>query len=272
MGITRKQFLKYGAFTIASGVLIDAFWVEKYFIAIKTFYVGDANKDNINIKILQISDLHIQKLSGALITLAAKINKLQPDIIAFTGDAIDKADNLKILESFLALLNVNIQKVAILGNWEYWGKVNINLLKELYAKYNGKLLINESILFTINNQTITISGVDDYLGGSPNILKTIENINESNYHIILNHCLAYTDVTRTLLPKKNNVNFILSGHTHGGQVNFFGWAPMLPLGSNNYVSGWYKNALPHMYVSKGIGTSVLPIRFGSRAEVALFNL
>ena len=110
------------------------------------------------------------------------------------------------------------------------------------------------------------------MGGKPNIIKAIENVTESNYHIILNHCPAYTDIIRALLPQNNKVNFILSGHTHGGQVNFLGWAPMLPPGSNNYVSGWYKNALPHMFISKGIGTSVLPIRFGSRAEIVLFNL
>ena len=70
--------------------------------------------------------------------------------------------------------------------------------------------------------------------------------------------------------QKDNISFILSGHTHGEQVRLFNFIPFLPQGSGKYVKGWYKESNPPMYVSKGIGTTILPIRFGSRAEIAVF--
>jgi uncharacterized protein len=92
-----------------------------------------------------------------------------------------------------------------------------------------------------------------------------------DHHIILNHCPQYTDVIAKYLNNNIEVDFILSGHTHGGQFNLLGFMPFLPQGSGSYVKGWY-NTQPKMYVSKGIGTSIFPARFGARAEIAIFNL
>jgi predicted MPP superfamily phosphohydrolase len=66
---------------------------------------------------------------------------------------------------------------------------------------------------------------------------------------------------------------MLSGHTHGGQVAPFGRPLYRPRGSGRYVSGWYRDAdrVP-MYVSRGIGTSVVPIRLGAVPEIAVFDL
>jgi len=63
------------------------------------------------------------------------------------------------------------------------------------------------------------------------------------------------------------VDLVLSGHTHGGQITFLGIVPFKPQGSGKYLKGWYKEDKPKMYISKGIGTSILPIRFGARAEM-----
>jgi predicted MPP superfamily phosphohydrolase len=63
----------------------------------------------------------------------------------------------------------------------------------------------------------------------------------------------------------------LSGHTHGGQITFFGIVLFTPKGSGQFVSGWYDDEFPKMYVSKGIGTSIVPIRFGARVEISLFK-
>ncbi len=65
---------------------------------------------------------------------------------------------------------------------------------------------------------------------------------------------------------------VLSGHTHGGQITFFGLKIYTPGGSGNYLKGWYQLDTIKMYVSKGIGTTVLPLRFFARAEVAIFYI
>jgi predicted MPP superfamily phosphohydrolase len=65
---------------------------------------------------------------------------------------------------------------------------------------------------------------------------------------------------------------ILSGHTHGGQVCLGGWAPVLPRGSGRYVAGWYTDGAIPLYVSRGLGTTMLPIRFGAVPEIAYFEI
>jgi predicted MPP superfamily phosphohydrolase len=98
----------------------------------------------------------------------------------------------------------------------------------------------------------------------------MEFYEKSTYHIIMTHCPQHRDIIKeqmTDIP----INLILSGHTHGGQVNLLGFAPFRPKGSGRYISGWYTDELPHMYVSRGIGTSGIPMRLGSRAEISIFN-
>jgi uncharacterized protein len=270
MALTRRKFIKRTAALATGLVIIDAFWAEHFFIENNSFYIGSAKPENNNISIVQISDLHIQSLSYQLEQLAVKINQSTPDLIVFTGDSIDRLEKLPVLESFLALLEMSIPKAAIVGNWEYWSNVNFVELSQLYKKYNCTLLINQSQQFTLKGKTFCITGVDDLIGGKPDIQLALLNYAKADHHIILNHCPQYTDQLIQQIDPSIKPDLILSGHTHGGQVNLLGFRPYMPNGSGNYTKGWYDTAIP-MYVSKGIGTSILPIRFGSRSEIAIFN-
>jgi uncharacterized protein len=65
---------------------------------------------------------------------------------------------------------------------------------------------------------------------------------------------------------------VLSGHTHGGQVAPFGLATILPRGCGRYVAGWYRDeGGPPMYVSRGIGTSLVPVRIGATPELVVID-
>ena len=85
------------------------------------------------------------------------------------------------------------------------------------------------------------------------------------HHLVLAHCPISRDMLG--LPEEHPASLVLSGHTHGGQVAPFGLATILPRGCGRYVAGWYRDALPPMYVSRGIGTSLLPIRIGATPEL-----
>lgn len=272
MPITRRKFITTGLIAATGLAVADAFWIEKFFIETNEFYLGTATKETANLKLVQVSDLHLQKVSYPIRQLAKKLNSLQPDLIVITGDAIDKADNIPLLNNFLELVDTNIPKAAILGNWEYWGNVDLAALQQVYKSHNCTLLINQSIQYQFKNTTLSITGVDDLVGGKADITTAVQNYRASDHHIILNHCPQYSEQIRTLLPKEIKADCILSGHTHGGQINLFGYAPFLPPGSGKYIKGWYNDSDPKLYVSKGIGTSVFPVRFGSRAEIAVFFL
>jgi len=73
------------------------------------------------------------------------------------------------LSNFLRLIDFAIKKVAILGNWEYWGRVNLEVLKQVYDSNNCDLLINDSKRYIFADKTISVTGVDDYVGGRADI-------------------------------------------------------------------------------------------------------
>ena len=151
------------------------------------------------------------------------------------------------------------------------GKIDLVKLKELYSKHNCGLLINENRRLTVKDRAISIIGIDDFIGGHADFNKAIENLERTNTTIVLSHCPEHRDVIEKQKGSLN-IDLVLSGHTHGGQINILGYVPFKPEGSGNYLSGWYKESEPKLYVSKGIGTSILPIRLGARAEVAVFQI
>ncbi len=273
MKFSRRKFIKWFAFGVPVAMAFDAFIFERFFVETSRHILNDIAKSANKIYLLQVSDLHLQTFDYKAKLLVAKINRLKPNVILFTGDSIDKKENLSVLREFLGAIDKSVPKFSILGNWEYWGKVDINKLRQIYKENNCELLVNSSRQVWIKEKLISITGTDDFLGGNADIKKALEDYTSADYQIILNHCPEYNDFIDREISASVPVNLILSGHTHGGQVNIFGYIPFLPRGSGRFVKGWYKTerGFP-VYVSKGIGTSMIPARFGARAEVAMFEL
>lgn len=217
--------------------------------------------------IAQISDLHLDRLRDEHREIAAEVARRAPDLIAFTGDSVDDPAGLPVLRGFLALLPRETPKFAILGNWEHWGGVDTHALGRIYETAGCRLLVNRSLVHEAPGGAVRISGVDDLVGGRPDLGPLLGAGRDGHPHLLLAHCPAHRD----LIPDPGAFDLVLSGHTHGGQVQIFGHAPLLPRGSGSYVEGWYRDGGPAMYVSRGIGTSVLPVRFGSRPEVVFFT-
>lgn len=233
----------------------------------------------------QVTDLHLQHVGGMHRRMAARVNALRPDFVLFTGDAVDRPGKLGELRSLLALFDPRTPKYAILGNWEHWAGVDLDELASLYRAVNCRLLVNDFAIHEIGGRSIRLTGLDDLLGGKPDPARALAGPADADAHLVLAHCPEHRD---RLGPTPPPVAFkqasppsatfagatlMLSGHTHGGQVNLFGWAPILPQGSGRYVRGWFRDAgqVP-MYVSRGIGTSMAPVRLGAPPEVAVFTM
>lgn len=267
--ISRRKFIKRAILTSIGLTFLDAFWFEKYSVDWNYFNISET--ENEPIKIIQISDLHFHSLKSFHKSMAKKINTINPDIVFITGDSVDKTGKENALNDFLKLIDFSIRKFAITGNWEYWGNVDLEALRKVYKANNCELLINENRTVKANNRDVSIIGIDDFVGGNADFRKAIKNLKATDTNIVLSHCPMHRD---EIVKEKTSIkiDLILSGHTHGGQVSFFGFVPFKPRGSGRYLKGWYQDYDPKMYVSKGIGTSVLPIRFGSRAEMVVIDL
>ena len=270
MKISRRKFVKLSLLTGASLAFADSYWFEKAFIEVNEFFIGKTSSNTSNLKFVQVSDLHLQSIKSYHKKLVNKLNKLKPDIIFLTGDICDRKRYLNLVDEFLSSIDNNIKKVAILGNWENKCGLDIEALRSVYQKHNCDLLVNESKKFIIKGTSINVTGIDDLVEGRPDFVSAVSNYISADYHIVLAHCPAQRDVIQQQM-RDIPVDLVLSGHTHGGQINILGYTPFVPSGSGDYLKGWYKDSIPHLYVSKGIGTTVLPLRFGSRAEIAIFN-
>jgi len=266
--LTRRQFITGGILAGAGLVLADAFWYERSFVNWKEFNLSNHSNP---IKIIQISDLHLRNINNIHRAIAKRINEVNPDLIFFTGDTIDNHRHMDMLNEFLSLIKKDIKKIAILGNWEYWGELNLEHLKQMYGAYHCELLINESTKVNVKGREVSIAGMDDWVAGNPDFELVKKTLKPADLTIFLVHCPGYREVIE---KQKGDlkIDFVLSGHTHGGQVNIFGFAPYKPKGSGKYLSGWYEESEPKLYVSKGVGTSIFPVRFNSRSEVAIFNV
>ena len=271
----RKCLFILLAITISCCLLIPyAFIIEPNRFVVTHHQLNQqfASRNN-SFKVVQVSDLHLKQFNNRAQHIAEQVNKLNPNVVLFTGDSIDKVEQLDGFERFLSLLNKQTAKYAIMGNWEYWAGIDLKRLTKIYATYNCRLLVNESILHNYGNRTILITGLDD-LVGKPDLIKSLQDVLPQQNHLLLAHSPAYRDsFSRDELAKLQQYKpqYMLSGHTHGGQLSLFGFAPLRPNGSGRYVSGWYRDGAITMYVSRGLGVSVLPVRMGVVPEISYFE-
>lgn len=259
---------------IALAVLITLFsvyavWIEPNWIDVS---IHDTRSDNAvdGIRVVQLSDLHIQDLGRREIEVANRVKDLKPDLVILSGDVIDRQDRLPTLHSFLVALG-DTPIVAVLGNWEYWAEVDLHALREEYRHHGIRLLVNEVASYRVRLRTLHIAGMDDFTAGQPDGGLLNSPPFGSGPAVLVQHSPGYFEKWPTNVSSRI-FNLCLAGHTHGGQITLFGWPIWKPPGSGPFASGLYETTPCNLYVSKGIGTSLLPVRFGARPEIAVFDL
>lgn len=252
-----------------AGLLAYSFLVEPFWIKANTYSVGD--HDKAPIRVVQLSDLHLQRIGFREKQVLSQLQGLHPDLIIFSGDVVDRPGSMESLEQFLAM-TPDSNKFAVLGNWEYWGGIDRERLAAIYKKHSISLLINARSDIQVRGQKISVVGLDDFTAGSPKINGLISS-GDIGPLLLIEHSPGFFEENgEAPQSQKNSGMLCLSGHTHGGQVSFFGIPLWTPPGSGNFSAGWYETNRCKLYVSRGIGTSSLPIRFWSRPEIAVFEI
>lgn len=245
-----------------------AVWIEPNWIEVSIHDMRSGNAGD-EIRVVQLSDLHIQDLTSRELEVASRVNALKPDLVVLSGDVIDRQDRLPTLHSFLAALG-DTPIVAVLGNWEYWADVDFHALRNEYRHHGIRLLVNEVASYQIRHRTLNIVGLDDFTAGQPDDELWNAHLNGSTA-VLVQHSPGYFEKL-PIKTRSKNFNLCLAGHTHGGQVTLFGWPIWKPPGSGSFTSGLYDTTDCKLYVSKGLGMSLLPVRFGARPEIAVFDL
>src|SRR5688572_19905282 len=97
MKISRGLFIKRSIQLVLAFVAVDMLAIEKFFFETKEFFIDEASPQNRNVKLVQVSDLHLRSIGYLEKQIANRVNAAQPDLILITGDAVDKSENLDLL-------------------------------------------------------------------------------------------------------------------------------------------------------------------------------
>jgi predicted MPP superfamily phosphohydrolase len=266
--LSRRRFLSLGMFGIAGIFAADTVWYEPQALQVETTGF-QANLPGGRVRLIQVSDLHLSNFNRYFARVARQVASLRPDLIVLTGDYLEEERNIRGVLGFLKELHAPHGIYAVQGNWEYWSRLEGENLRRHFAGVGVKLLINERADLEINGRALSILGLD-YPSSTDHLQQLLQEIDPQRFNLLLSHVPAFA---HELLNE--HVSLVLSGHTHGGQVRLPYLPPFyLPRYSGRFVAGFYhvsRHRTP-LYVNRGIGTSVLPLRFLCRPEIAVFEL
>lgn len=264
---------RLAALALVAGIYAVA--VEPFWLATTTHRLGRNGPPASAVRLVQLSDLHHSRFGWREAQILERLAALRPDVIVLTGDAIDDVERLADFDRFLAGLP-KVPTYAVVGNWEVWSGVDLVKWRETCRRHGVVVLDNTTARVSTAKGDFLLTGLDDALTGTPDWAKAVAGPPSRLPRLVLQHTPVWRDeLTRQFAnaPAAARPLAMLAGHTHGGQVSAFGWLPALPPGSGNYPAGWYRGdgGVP-LYVSRGLGTTILPLRFGARPEMPLFLL
>lgn len=241
-----------------------------------TIYDKNLSDDFDGMKIVHLSDLHYNRAINLdkVKRIVDEVNLINPDIVVFTGDLIDRDASLSDndyndLVNCLSKINARLGKYAVLGNHDY--KKRDTVIK-LYDDINFMYLDNTSdIIYGNDNSQIFVSGIGNVTYHKDDIDKSMKELNDNNnqYRIVLVHEPDISDK----IVSKYKVNLILAGHSHNGQVRLpFIGAILKPPYAKKYYDNYYNLNGTKLYVSSGIGVSNLNYRLWNRPSINFYRI
>lgn len=267
-----KKMMKY-LLIMCIVALVYTVWVEPNWLIVKNFEMLPENDNKV--RVVQFTDTQLGDFYSLEQFKAAikKINEMEPDIILFTGDLIDRAndyDDIEAVGELLQTLKAPLGKFAVWGNHDYGGGGH-KYYAEVLENGGFQLLVNEVHQIDAEGKKLAVIGADDGLYGEEKAQNLISGLDENAYNILMIH---EPDLMDNYL--EGNVDLALAGHSHGGQVAlpFIGAIVKVPLGEK-YTKGFYdfeNERKSKLFVSSGLGSTKLPFRLCNRPEIIVFDI
>jgi predicted MPP superfamily phosphohydrolase len=266
--LTRRRFLSLAAAGLATAGLADILWLEPRGVRVERLTLATGQRGR-TVRVVQVSDLHLGEADGYYWRITELVAAQQPDLIVLTGDYLEEERNIRGVLAFLRRLQAPHGVFAVQGNWEYWSRLEGENLRRHFHGAGVRLLINERFDLAVNGQELSILGLD-YPSASDQLRQLQQQADPTRFNLLLSHVPAFAHE-----HLDQRIGLILSGHTHGGQVRLPLLPPLyLPRFSGRFVSGLYavgQHQTP-LYVNRGVGTSVLPVRLACRPEITVIEL
>jgi predicted MPP superfamily phosphohydrolase len=277
--VNRRKFLKLTAIGGVSAVGVNSFLLEPNLPTVVHQEIKlrrwPSQLDGFTIALL--SDFHYDPFFSVhpIRHSIDLVNNLHPDLVVLTGDFVtvplsgDPVAAAAAAEPCAELLG---QMRAPFGVWAVLGNHDIfsdptRIVDALAAK-GIQVLSNRAVPIEKDSARFWLCGVDDVMGGFPDLVATLQNVPGGEASVLLAHEPDYADYV-TRYP----IDLQLSGHSHGGQVRLPLVTPLfLPDLARKYVWGLFKVGGLTLYTTAGIGTVRAPVRLNCPAEITFIRL
>ncbi len=242
----------------------------------------DLPADANHLRIVFLSDIHwgFWYSDRDLNSLVTRINSLRPDLVLFGGDyATDHESALLFFRRLQEMPRIH----ARYGIFGVPGETDCGedaqdrtLLMEAMSNAGITPLFNRVESVMVGSGKICIAGMDDQIGGKPDLGSVAASVSARDYVVLLAHNPSLITEAQQTRDSSGNLGWFdlgLFGHTHGGQMRFFsgllGIAEDVP---DRYLSGWFTENRVDLLVSHGVGTSVFPARLFCPPQIHLIEV
>lgn len=224
--------------------------------------------------VLHLSDLHMENLSIDSKRIVDDFSVHNPDLIAITGDLLDRHKNIPKAIAYVETVMKLTPKhgtFVVFGNHDYvLSPPKLAQLKTELERIGCRVLINEHITVNHHGQPVHIIGIDDFATRRSKLARSFKQVPDEGARLVLTH-----DPNIVLHMKDYPYDYLLSGHFHGGQIHWpkpYHLAKMGKLPKLNMVKGLHRVDGRPFYISEGLGQTGLNVRLRSRPEITLHTL
>jgi predicted MPP superfamily phosphohydrolase len=271
--MNRRAFLRLAAYGMAA-TLAGSYTVliERNIVIINQYTIPVTNLPPSfhGFTLAHLTDLHLGVfVSAAFIEgVVHKTNALRTDAIVCTGDYVHKRNTIEEIEQvwpILSKLTAPHGVFSVLGNHDHSADTERSLY---WLERSGQNLRHQRKVIERRKERLVLGGAGDLWEDQLKIDQIFANSEENECRILLSHNPDSVDT-----PFKTPLSLVVSGHTHGGQVvlPFFG-PPVLPVQNKKYSSGLIITEKTKLFISRGIGWAIYPVRLNCYPEIAVLKL
>lgn len=228
---------------------------------------GSAGLDGLRVAF--VTDVHAGSFLGErdLAAILDRVQAQEPDLVLFGGDLINtRAREILLFREGLRRLRPRYGAYAVSGNHDHYYGPDIARWRAFLEDHGVTVLDNRGVRICHGGDTLWLCGVDDMTEGDPDLAAALDGRRDGETTLLLSHHPDFFSEACTA-----GIDLQLSGHTHGGQIRVAGKAP-LHHSRRGYERGWFREGDSRLYVGRGVGVTVLPIRIDAPPEVPVVTL
>jgi len=233
------------------------------------------------LRLIHLTDLHLGRYNSAAYVsgVVDRCNDLRPDLVLLTGDYVHGSPRFILrVAAILGRLRPRLGILGVLGNHDHWEGF-VPSRREL-TRCRVRLIDNDRVWVSraglagrARPGALCVAGVGDLWEDRVDLDAALQGVDPGTPRLLLSHNPDFAE-TATARQSPHRVDLMLSGHTHGGQVRLPGGGSLVSPSrhGSKYDQGFVQGPRFRVFVSTGIGTTILPVRFLVRPQIVLFEL